>query len=152
LKIPEKIEITVSSGGRPLAEMLVMLTFLMERKNHHQCIFGPSDENGRIEVPQEQIRREARKSMELFLMDYADIETYWTGNLRVTPMDRAALARALSAFRRFRGFEFAPGYEQSLQAADAALANIPNAEIVPAAQCESSEPVRIEAVSVRSNG
>src|ERR1700674_570984 len=79
--------------------MSVMLKFLTAWKNPCGLVFGPSDEQGRIVVMRDQIIGEARKTLELFLMDYGDLEIEWTGKLRVTPMNRKSIERALLALR-----------------------------------------------------
>lgn len=119
----------------------------MARKNHFDLLFGPSGQGGEIKVTSEHVLEEAHKSMELFLMDYADIESYWTGKLEVTPLNRNAVERALSAYRLFRRYKYPPGYEENLRAADAALVQLRDAELTVAVHCETPDP--IEAVSIR---
>jgi hypothetical protein len=148
LKVPEKTTITVTTGGKPLAGVPVKLIFLMGKKNHHSFVFGPSDVTGKISIGGDEIRREARKTMELFLMDYADIEAHWTGRLRVIPMNRESIKTALLAFRRFRSFEFPPNYEDMLLAADAILSRIPTATMEVSICCEPEQGVTVEAVPV----
>lgn len=88
LKIPARIKVVVAAGERHIPGMFVMLRFVMARKNHFDLLFGPSGQGGEIEVTREQVLEEVHKSMELFLMDYSDIESYWTGKLQVTTKSR----------------------------------------------------------------
>lgn len=147
LKIPAKIKVVVTAGERHIPGMFVMLRFVMARKNHFDLLFGPSGQGGEIEVTREQVLEEAHKSMELFLVDYSDIESYWTGKLQVTPLNRDAIERALSAYRLFRRYRYPPQYEEKLRAADAALVQLRDAELTVAVHCETPDP--IEAVSIR---
>ena len=151
MRIPDKITITISADHTPLKGMWVKLKFFMQQKNHHGLVFGPSAEDGRIEITRNQVKQEGLKTMELFLMDYADIEGFWTGRLEVIPMNRASLQGALSASRLFRSYVYPPGYQDSLTAADAALADIPEAELTATVQCETSESIAIETVRVRTS-
>jgi hypothetical protein len=148
VRVPATIRVGIKAGDRKMQGMFAMLTFVMARKNSFDLLFGPSHEAGEIEITREQVLEEARKSMELFVMDYADIESYWTGRLRVTPMNRDAVQRALSAYRLFRKYEYPPGYEDKLRAADAALARVPEVELTAVVNCEASEPIDIETVRV----
>lgn len=126
------------------------LTFVMARKNHHVFIFGPSDSSGSIQVSGDEIRREARKAMELFLMDYADIDGYWTGALRATPVNRESLKGALVAYQQFGQSEFPPGYEEMLLRADEILGNIPTFTLEANVRCEPGQGFTVEAVPVRA--
>jgi hypothetical protein len=148
LRVPDKMEITIEVGGQPTEVMFVRLKFLTARRNPYELAFGPSDEQGKIEVSRDQILSEARKEMELLLMDYWNIEVDWTGALRTTPMNRESLARARSATRVFRCYDYGPGYEGSLRAADAILARRDKTEMTATVQCDAKEPVAIETVRV----
>jgi hypothetical protein len=150
LKIPKQITITISTGGKPLVGVPVNLVFLMKQKNHHSFVFGPSDVSGQICVTNDEIKHEARKTMELFLMDYADIEAHWTGTLHVTPMNREAIKRALSAYRQFRTHEFPPHYEEMLLSADSILSGIPTATLEASVRCEPHQRLTIETVPAQT--
>lgn len=88
--------------------------------------------------------------MELFLMDYANIDAHWTGTLRATPMKRDAIKWALSAYRQFLSHEFPPGYEQMRLAADVILSKIPTATLGATVRCEPEKMFTVEAVPVRA--
>jgi hypothetical protein len=150
LRVPEKILINITANGKPLGGIPIRLSFVMAQKNHHGFIFGPSDSSGLIQVDGDEIRREARKEMEIFLMDYADIDTYWTGVLRVTPVNRESLKKALAAYRQFRHCEFPPGYEEMLLAADAILSRTPTAKLEASVRCEPDQGFTVEAVPVQA--
>lgn len=128
--------------------MLVLLRFLAARKSPFDFVFGPSDTAGKIEISRDQILLEARKTIDLFPMDYWNIEIDWTGVLRVTPMNRESIARALSAVRLYRSHDYRPGYQRSLKAADAILAEKSGTELTATVACDSNEPVTIETVRV----
>jgi len=148
LRVPEKIEIVIEVGEQPTMGMLVILKFLTARKNSFDFAFGPSNVKGVIEVSRDEILSEARKTIDLFPMDHWNIEVDWTGVLRATPMNRESLGRALSAVRLFGSHNYAPGYEESLKAADAILARKGKAKMKATLHCDSTELVRIETVDV----
>ena len=150
MKVPEKTTITITTGGKPIEGVPVKLIFEMAKKNHHIFVFGPSDSSGTINVTADEIRREARKTMELFLMDFTDIEAHWTGRLRIVPMNRQAIKAALSAFRQFRSFKFPANYEQMLLAADAILSRIPTAKLEASVRSEPDKKLTLEAVPVQA--
>lgn len=150
MRVPERILINVTADGKPQEGIPVRLSFIMARKNHHGFIFGPSDASGLIQVDGDMIRREARREMEIFLMDYADIDAYWTGVLRATPVNRESLERALAAYRRFRHCGFPPGYEEMLLRADATLGKIPTATLRATVRCEPDQRFAVEGVPVQA--
>ena len=142
------MEIIIKVGGQPTAGMFVILRFQTAKKNPFNLLFGPSDERGRIEVSRGDMLSEAGKTIDLFPMDHWNIEVDWTGALHVTPMNRESLARALSATRVFRSYDYGPGYEESLRAADAILARRGKVEMTATVQCDAKEPVAIETARV----
>ena len=148
LRVPDKMEIIIEVGDQPMAGMFAIVKFLAARKNPYELVFGPSNDLGKIEVSRDHILSDARKVVDLFPMDYWNIEVDWTGALRVTPMNRESLARALSATRLFRSYDYGPGYEESLMAADAILARKGKAEMTATVQCDAKGRVAIEAVRV----
>ena len=144
------ITIIIAADGRPLAGAPVNLTFVMGKKNNHNFVFGPSDTSGNICITDDEIRREAREAMGLFLTDYADIDAHWIGRFQAKPMNRDAIKRALSAYGQFRSYyEFPPGYEQMLLAADIILSKIPTAKLEVSVQCEQQNTFTIETVPVQ---
>jgi hypothetical protein len=153
LRVPDRINITIEVGGQPTVGMLVILKFLTARKNPYELAFGPSNERGTIEVSRDQILSEARKVVDVFPTDYWNIEVDSTGLLRVTPMNRESLDRALSAFRLYRGgYDYGTGYQESLRAADHTLAQRGEAEMTVTVQFDAQEPVTIETVRVAAAG
>ncbi len=107
MRLPEEITITIRADGRELEGAFVSLRFDMSAKNAHYFLFGPSDVHQQIEVTRSQLIDKARKTTNLFLMDYHHIEPGWTGKLGVTPVNLEAVEAALKAYRQFRGgFEF----------------------------------------------
>lgn len=150
MKIPARIKVAIAAGERHIPGIFVMLKFIMHRKNHFGLLFGPTDREGELEVTREQVLEEAHKSMELFLMDYADIDKFWTGKLEVTPLNRSAVEGALSAYRLFRRYEYPQQYEENLRATDGVLAQLRDAELVGSVYCETSDRVEIVSVRVRA--
>lgn len=151
MTVPESLEVVIMAGDRPIEGLFVFLRFEMSRKNPFDLLFGPSGDEGKIAITRSEVLEEARKSMELFVTDYADLETYWTGKLRATPLNRKAVASALSAYSLFRLFKYPPGYEQALKAADAALARIPNAKLHAVVHCETTGLIQVESQPVLSS-
>jgi hypothetical protein len=115
VKLPDTVLVTVTRADQPIPDMWVVLEFPMAQKNPYQLAFGPTNGLGQIRVTADEIRAEALKVNNLFLMDYVSIERFWTGTLRVTPMNRPALERALSAQRMFHNYKYPEGYREMLQ-------------------------------------
>lgn len=148
MKIPEQVFVALAVEGRALEGVPAMLTFVMGRKNNHDMVFGPSDARGEIHISAVDIRNEARKNLEFFLMDYADIDTLWTGVLRVKPMNREALGQALAAFRTFRRYKYAPDYEGMLRRAEELLRRSPGAKLTVDVKTEPPGMFDIETFAV----
>jgi hypothetical protein len=150
VKVPEKLLLTVLADGRPLAEMLVKLEFPMSAKNPHHMVFGPSDSAGQISIAGDQMRTEAKNTQALFLKDYDQLEAGWTGKLKVRPMNLSMIKRALAAYRIFGSHQYAAGYENHLQAAKTALAQMPQAVLTVKIVSDVPASVSVVAGSVRA--
>jgi len=148
LKIPAKIKIVISADGVPKEGMFAFIKLVMARRNSFGFLFGPSSASGKVEVTRAQVLQEARKSMQLFLMDYVEIENHWTGKLQITPMNRERATRALSAYRLFRRYEYPQNYEKDLQAAEALLLQLSGQSLSASVQCEAAQQVAVECVAV----
>jgi len=150
MKLPDKLLLTVSADGRPLAEMMVKLEFPMAAKNTHHMVFGPSDPSGQIFITGEQMSIEAKRTQAMFLNDYDRLEVGWTGKLKIRPMNLPMIKRALSAYRIFGSQQYAPGYENHLLAARTALAKTPEAVLTVQVDVDAAHPATIEGGSVRA--
>lgn len=150
MKLPEKLLLTVSADGQPLADMLVKLEFSMSAKNPHHMVFGPSDAAGQISITADQMSTEAKNTQDLFLMDYDRLETGWTGRLKVRAMNLPMIKRALAAYHTFGSDQYAPGYENNLRVARTVLAKMPEAMLRVQINSEAPESVAFEPGSVRA--
>jgi hypothetical protein len=150
VKLPEKLLLTVSADGQPFAGMLVKLEFPMSAKNPHHMVFGPSDSAGQITITGEQMSTEAKNTQDLFLMDYDQLESGWTGRLKVRPMNLPMIKRALAAYRTFGSDQYAPGYENNLRVARTILAKMPEATLRVQINSQAPESVTYEPGSVRA--
>jgi hypothetical protein len=148
MRIPDDIQVVISAGGRAVPQMLAMMKFVTSQKNSFNCVFGPSNDSGYIRATRLEIVAESQKDRDFFPMDYGEIEFAWTGTLIVTPMNREALSRARSAFHSFRLYPYRANYEESLDAADAALTAIPDAELTVSVQCSPPEDIHVQTVAV----
>lgn len=148
MKVPQRLCIVLTVDGHPLKGVPVLVTFVMGRKNNHDLVFGPSNESGEIQVSGEEIKTAAQKNVEFFLMDYADIETFWAGTVLVKPMNREALGRALSAFRTFRRYKYSSDYEGMLRRAEEVLQKSLGAKLEALVRTEPSGRFNIETVAV----
>jgi len=107
---------------------------------------------GKIRVTREEIVSEAQKVREFFLLDYARIEAAWGGTLVVTPLNREAINRARSAYQLFGArYPFIERYKEFLDAADAALSQLPSVELTAIVQCETSQTIDIETIAISAS-
>jgi hypothetical protein len=125
MELPAKIRLVIRVNELPMAGLLARLEFPMMRRSHFEFIFGPSDAAGKILISAAELRDEARKSMELCPMDFMEIDSGWTGQLVVTPVNLPSAGNALEAVRLFKDFPFRKGYEAALLASRELLNQTP---------------------------
>ncbi|WP_242395822.1 hypothetical protein [Anaeromyxobacter oryzisoli] len=119
---PNEIVVVVKRNGIPVPGMFVLCTLRSTRKNDFKLVFGPTDSAGRLRVSREDLLREGGNEKRLFPMDYGDVEADFSGELKVTPMNREALSRALTAYSMFNNVSPYPaGYEENVRRARDAL-------------------------------
>ena len=112
-------------------------------------LFGPTNDEGQIEITREQILRHAKQDLNLFLMDHGHLEIEWTGRLTVTPHNSEQVEGALKAYKLYSGnYDHGPGYEENLHNADAILSGLAESRLTATVSCEPDESVTIETVSV----
>ena len=149
MRVPEKIRIILAAENRPIKGLFATLKFATARKNPFNMVFGPSGDTGEIEATRDQILKEAQKSRNLFLMDYGDLETEFTGQLTVTPMNRQSVEGALKAYRLFTGnYEYPANYEEMLHRAHAILTGLAGSQLTATVSCEPDKSAVVETVPV----
>jgi hypothetical protein len=89
--LPASMELIVRGDGRPVAGMLVTLSFWMTKKNRHAYLAGPSDDDGRIHVRRDDVVNWAREETSVFQMDYAGLESHFAGKIEATPVGPAEI-------------------------------------------------------------
>src|SRR5438309_1708314 len=103
--------------GRPFIGGWIRVSLGMSRKNPFHSLHGPADGRGLVTVSGEELLRWSAATIDSALMDYANPEGAWTGELAVAPVGLASAATALKAFEQFsHHFWFPEGYRDDLQA------------------------------------
>ena len=126
MRLPDAIELEVQADGEPRAGVWVDLQLVMTRKNAFNSSHGPSDARGRLTIHRSVILEWARLDKQMFIMDYGDEEADWAGFMRIQPMGRAALQRALGGIREWEKYmPYPEGYADGLRAASKALEATP---------------------------
>jgi hypothetical protein len=116
--LPAHLVITVFGDLKPIGGQFVRVVLGMTTKNDFSVLVGPSTDSGQIEVTREMMLRECAEERRLFIMDYADPETAFSGTIRIVPLGRADLGRALNAYRQFQSVTpYPPGHERNLESA-----------------------------------
>lgn len=95
-RLPETLEMYAHSGGSPLRGAWIVVTFGMVRKNAHQVLVGPTDEQGRVIAARETIEDDVQHAREVSPMDYSGLRA-WDGSIRVEVMNSERVQRALEA-------------------------------------------------------
>src|SRR5579875_1266958 len=95
--LPTTVDLLVSANDRPLPGAFVDIELPTERKNNYRFPVGPADDDGRLRVSGADLAGWARRTNDLFLMDYSGLEGNWTGEIIATPTNRAGLTRLRNA-------------------------------------------------------
>lgn len=122
MKLPERIHIKVLADGRPAPGMFVCVTLRTTRKNDFGLGFGPTSEDGNLQISREDLLREAEKERRLFIMDYGHPEDDFSGEILVKPLNREALQQAIAAYDTYHQVTPYPQrYAEQVQEARACL-------------------------------
>jgi len=118
MRLPERLEVRVLVDGTPTVGMFVCVTIRMTRKNDFGLGFGPTNEEGELMISREDLLREAEKERRLFIMDYTHPEDDFAGEVVVTPLNREALAQAITAYDTYQQVTpYPPRYAEQVQEA-----------------------------------
>lgn len=96
IELPERIAITCYADGRRTEGLLALLTLVMNRKNDHVMVLGPSDRAGKVVVERAEIAEEVERDLRLFPMDYEGAGAF-SGDVIVAPMNLRDVEAALKA-------------------------------------------------------
>lgn len=106
--LPAELNLVVLISGKPVPKTWIAVTLPMKSKNPYRLLFGPGSDDGVLAVLRADIEREVSKVRDLFLMDYSDPATGWTGDLMVHPLNRSDIANVLLAHDAFGATGFYP--------------------------------------------
>lgn len=115
--LPDRIHIEVQSGGKPLEGLLILTRMIMREKNDFFAIFGPTNDLGFLTIEKAELLREAEKSRQFYLMDFADPITAFDGLIEVRVLDEDGLERALEAHDELTQYPYVEGHRARLRAA-----------------------------------
>lgn len=99
--LPKVIQCKVSKDGIPCAGVLVKAIFKTNYKNPYSDIFGPTDHHGHAELRRATILLNAKKQLDLALMDYGPLENGFAGTIEFSLMTSEAIERAKDAYELF---------------------------------------------------
>ncbi len=111
---PREIRLAARIDGQPLAGGWLEIEIPMSRKNSYTIPLGPADDRGKLAVSGPRLRALVQLVNDLFPMDYSGIDG-WTGELRVIPVNQAAIRRLRRAQDLWQDTDFYPDdFEQQL--------------------------------------
>ncbi len=129
MKLPERLDIRVLADGRPAAGMFVCVTIRTTR-NDFGLGFGPTSEDGGLQISREDLLREAEKERRLFIMDYGHPEDDFSGEVLVKPLNHEALQQAIAAYDTYHQVTPYPArYAEQIQEARATLEESKSSEL-----------------------
>jgi hypothetical protein len=106
--LPTELKLVVLISGKPVPKAWIAVTLPMKSKNPYRLLFGPGSDDGVLAVLRADIEREVSMVRDLFLMDYSDPASGWTGELMVHPLNRSDIANVLLAYDAFGSTGFYP--------------------------------------------
>ncbi len=114
--LPENLVCTVTIDGNPVEGIAIRAILEADFKNSYGSIFGPTDKDGRAQLSQQDILRDATENLKMGLMDFGPIEKCFTGRVFLHVMNTKDLEGAMGAYIQFKKFvEYPPDYQQLLQ-------------------------------------
>ena len=114
-KVPESIEVTVTSGQEPRKGLLVQLVLGMSGKNDYSFLLGPTNSEGKTQIQKSYLLCEADRCLRLALMDYLPIESGYSGKIKAKVMDGADIKRAIEALDLYSPTESSEGRQEMLK-------------------------------------
>lgn len=130
MKLPERIDIRVLADGRPASGMFVSVTLRTTRKNDFGLGFGPTSDDGGLQITRDDLLREAEKERRLFIMDYGHPEDDFSGEILVKPLNREALQQAIAAHDTYHQVTLYPArYSEQVQEARSTLEGLKPSEL-----------------------
>jgi hypothetical protein len=119
--LPAVIRLRVSSHNQPLASLLVLTRIIMHDLNDYWGIFGPTDQQGMLEISRDDLVRGAHKTRAFNAEEFADVETQLSGLIEVRVLDESGIERALEAAASLPDYPYEQDYVPKLETAHAAL-------------------------------
>ena len=130
MRLPERIEVAVTVDGKPLEGQFINLTIVTTFKNNFHLLFGATADDGKLVITRNRIISEALRDQELFVMDYGDPESHFSGEIVVSILGKKAIERAIDAYYIFKdAIGFPPDYLGQLHRAHKILAALEGKEI-----------------------
>ena len=125
--LPTAINATVYLDSQPAPGMFVRVRLSCRQKNSYDLIFGPTLGDGTVSINQSSLMAAAQRERSLFPMDYLELETEFTGDMLIEPLNALELQRALRAVRLFGSETYPENYVADLTNALSILAKRPAA-------------------------
>jgi hypothetical protein len=100
--LPARLDLSATVEGIPLRGAIFEVELPMTRKNSYVLPIGVAGADGTLTIAGDEIARFAQQVNNLFLMDYVGLGAGWTGEIRVRPVNRDAIARLRSAYATWR--------------------------------------------------
>jgi hypothetical protein len=92
------LRVTLFVDGEPLPGAWVVVHLGTTKKNAHGFLAGPTDDDGRVDVPRHQIEERIADELARSPMDYGGLEA-WDGLINVEPLTQESAAGVLEAIR-----------------------------------------------------
>jgi hypothetical protein len=129
-KLPKRIDCTLAYEKKPVADLMLLAEFTTVRKNSYAIVSGPSDQQGKVTITYEEIKRQADSQLELALMDFDPIDKAFSGEISVKVMSYDDIQDAISAYDLFKSVGWYPAnYHEHLEKASQILQEIDAASI-----------------------
>src|SRR4030042_6346754 len=93
--LPKRIDCTLTYERKPLANLMLLANFSTVRKNSYDFVVGPSDQQGKVSLTYEEIKRRADSQMELALMDFDQIDKAFSGSISIKVMNYDDIQNAI---------------------------------------------------------
>lgn len=96
--LPDILHIVLFADGRSLPGGWVAVHLGTTKKNAHGFLAGPTDVDGRVDVPRHQMEERVQHEVTTSPMDYGGLEA-WDGLINLEPLNRGSVDNVFEGIR-----------------------------------------------------
>jgi hypothetical protein len=142
--LPDILHVVLFADGRSLPGGWVAVYLGTTKKNAHAFLAGPTDVDGRVDVPRHRIEERVQHELTTSPMDYGGLGA-WDGLINVEPLTRESVDNVFEGFRIWDDLGSIETEEnlEGFKAFRDSLERLAGAELTVTAGCEPPDAATI---------